>query len=256
MSPENPNHEIYETNYSAKNLELNPTTSYDREIINQRASLIAQYGHGKDVLDLCCGSGVYLLPHLSHVKSAVGVDFSNKMLGSFKTAFAKDIPPNLTLVESDASALPLHDRSIDFVFSYTALYHVPNLRAVISEVARVLRTDGIAALEVGNLWSLNTIYSYVWHWTSGWGRPYHCSLSEIRKIIRDAGLVVLDWEAFQFIPLYTSPKPLLFLHPFFGGHWKRLLGLKYRGRMLDSWISNSPPLKPFSFRHLIILRKS
>jgi ubiquinone/menaquinone biosynthesis C-methylase UbiE len=67
---QNPNRHIYTKIYTQNNVTLDTIiSSYDRWLINFYFSLIEKYGTGKDVLDLCCGSGSRLLPKLHTMKS-------------------------------------------------------------------------------------------------------------------------------------------------------------------------------------------
>ena len=56
--------------------------------------------------------------------------------------------PWLTVVEGDASALPFEDGSVDAVVMLDVLEHVPEPRAVLTEVRRVLRPGGVVVLSV------------------------------------------------------------------------------------------------------------
>ena len=49
---------------------------------------------------------------------------------------------NLEVVAAAADALPLADKSMDFVFSSNVLEHVPNRKQVVQEIRRVLRPGG------------------------------------------------------------------------------------------------------------------
>src|SRR6266545_4648683 len=110
----NPNRAIYERNYTAAQLELRPPTAWDRYLVELRMGLIRRYGAGKDVLDLCCGTGSYLLPNLDLFRSAVAVDFSSAMLGVLRERLGRPPPPNVTVIEEDAQELSLADESVDF----------------------------------------------------------------------------------------------------------------------------------------------
>lgn len=249
------NREIINRNYSDESLRLKPATKYDEEIIKLRFSYIKNYGVGKEVLDLCCGTGSYLIPVLDRVKNAVGVDFSSTMLAGFKKDLHGKIPSHLKIIEADARDLTLHNNSIDFVFSYTSLYTVPDVELVIKEVARVLRPGGHAVLELGNLWSLNFLVSMVQYKKSGWCKPFFVSYNNMHRYFKDAGLDVIKKHSFQLLPMYGAPRSLFYLRPFLSPFWKKILGVKIGERILDDWISGSWPLKYFAFRHLFLLKK-
>ena len=102
------------------------------------------------VLDLGCGSGAStravldaweVLRGSSDGLSLTGVDASEGMVAQ---ARAKDWPPNVTLVVSDAvthlASLP--GGSVDGVLGCYLLRNVPDRAALVAEVARVLRPGG------------------------------------------------------------------------------------------------------------------
>jgi ubiquinone/menaquinone biosynthesis C-methylase UbiE len=249
------NREIFNNNYPENSLCLKPTTTYDGRMITLRFLLIERFGAGKDVLDLCCGTGSYLIPIVDRVKSAVGLDFSSTMLDGFRKTLQRPFPSHLVLVEADARALPLGDESFDFVFSYASLYYVPNIQAALNEVGRVLRSGGHAALELGNLYSLNTLVSNIQHKNCGWAKPFHIPYGTMRRYLQDAGLNVVEWRAFQALPMYGAPKRLFYLYPLLSSLWKRILGIQVKGRMLDERVSGSWPVRLFAFRHLFLVTK-
>lgn len=251
----NPNLEIYNKNYSDHNLAIKTKTAYDEYMIALRFSFIEKYGAGRDVLDLCCGTGSYLIPVLNRVRSAVGVDFSSNMLNGFKKNLGGKIPSNLTLLEGDATNLSIPDQSFDFVFSYTSLYYIPNVGAAIGEVSRVLRPGGYAVLELGNVYNINTIICNLQYKDSGWAKPFYIPYGKMWKYLQSAGLDVLEWRPFQILPMYGTPKRLFYLYPLLSPVWKKIMGLQMGGRMLDELISRSWPLRFFAFRHIFLVTK-
>ncbi|MBU1919063.1 class I SAM-dependent methyltransferase, partial [bacterium] len=71
------------------------------------------------------------------------------------------------------------DKSFDFIFSYASLYHIPRVKNVVNEIARVLYPGGFAAIELGNLYSINTFAASALHIFKGLARPYHISYSKM-----------------------------------------------------------------------------
>lgn len=251
----NPNREIYNCNYSNNNLALNPANRYERNFIALRKAYIERYGYGRDVLDLCCGSGSYLIPALQQVKRAIGIDFSSNMLDAFRTNVGGQSPVNLTLLEEDATRLSLPDACVDFVFSYTALYHVPRLDQALAEACRVLRKGGYAVFELGNSHSINTLVSNVFHRHYGWAKPYHVPYATLRRFVQEAGFEVVEWRSFQLLNNYGVPLRLIWLYPLASSLWKHLLGIEIGEKMLDEWLAGAGPLRSFAFRHLVVVRK-
>jgi ubiquinone/menaquinone biosynthesis C-methylase UbiE len=252
---ENPNRDIYTRAYTAAQLELHPGTAWDAHLVDLRLSLIRELGTGKDVLDLCCGSGAYLLPNLERFRSAVAVDFSPTLLEALRERLGSDPPLRPTLIEADVQELPLPDTSVDFAWSYTSLYYVPALDRALAHVARVLRPGGHAALELGNSQSLNEIVSAAQHRDAGSARLYARPYSELRQLVTATGLEILDWRTFQLLTMYGAPRRLRLLGPLFSARWKSVLGRQVAGKMLDEWLSSTPPLRRFAFRHLVVARK-
>jgi len=252
----NINKYIYEKFYSDKNLRLDPQTAYDKYIIDLRFSLIKRYGVGKDVLDLCCGTGSYLIPVVETLRSAKGIDFSQTMLTGFLDNIKGRIPSNLYLIKGDAALIPLRDECLDFVFSYTSLYHVPEGSSAILEISRVLRKGGHAALELGNLYSLNTIICNVHHKKSGWAKPFHVPYRKMLRFFDRAGLKIIKRYSFQFLNSYGVPPNLILLYPLAMPLWRKILGVRYKGKILDEWLSGSWPLHHLAFRHIFVVKKN
>jgi len=179
-----PNQEIYEKNYSAQQLALDSSAAYDQNMDAFRFGILKQYGTSKDILDLGCGSGSYLIPFVNESKSAIGLDFSPQLLEAFRKKLGEKLPENLRLIRGDIRDIPLPESSIDFAFSFASLYHVPDPELYIAQISRVLRPGGIACLELGNFWSLNTLFSYFWHRTHGWAKPFHFSVTKMNRLIK------------------------------------------------------------------------
>src|SRR3954454_6647469 len=78
------NREISNRNYSASQLDLVADDAVNQNLIALRLDYVRRLGAGKDVLDLCCGTGSYLLPALGQMRSAVAVDFSSTMLDGLR----------------------------------------------------------------------------------------------------------------------------------------------------------------------------
>ena len=102
---------------------------------------------GKDVLEIGCGTGMILKEIAPVAKSAVGIDISPGML---EQAAAR----GLDVQVASATDLPFEDESFDAVYSFKVLAHVEEIETAMSEVARVLRPGGRAALEFYNKRSL------------------------------------------------------------------------------------------------------
>lgn len=97
----------------------------------------------KRVLDLGCGTGIFLGELASRCRFTVGVDLS---LGMLRVANVRR--KKAALVLADADHLPFADGRFDAVVSVTLLQNMPNPAETVKETARVLREGGVAFFTV------------------------------------------------------------------------------------------------------------
>ena len=105
---------------------------------------------GREVLEVGCGTGMILKEIAPFARRAVGVDISHGMLEQARAR-------GLDVVEGNATELPFPDASFDVVYSFKVLAHVEQIHRAMSEVSRVLRPGGVAALEFYNKHSLRYV---------------------------------------------------------------------------------------------------
>jgi len=92
-------------------------------------------------VDLCCGTGDLLLAFERAGRARIyGADFCHPMLLGARRKGAT------RLVEADALRLPLADGSVDLVASAFGFRNLSNYRAGLTEIRRVLRPGGLAAI--------------------------------------------------------------------------------------------------------------
>ena len=108
------------------------------------ANLLSQIDLQPPVLDLACGDGVvsaYAFGRSLHS----GCDL---MMSQLQKAKQRDQYKTLTF--ADAREMPYRDSSFGMVMSNSVLEHVPNVSALISETARVLKPGGLFVFTVPN----------------------------------------------------------------------------------------------------------
>ncbi|HEV8590205.1 MAG TPA: class I SAM-dependent methyltransferase [Pyrinomonadaceae bacterium] len=90
---------------------------------------------GADVLDVGCGNG-FIAHHLSAMlgSSVIGIDMTDKTQAP------------IDYRKFDGSRFPLPDDSVDAVLLCYVLHHAQDVRAVLSEMKRVLRPGGLAVI--------------------------------------------------------------------------------------------------------------
>lgn len=116
----------------------------------------------KDVLEVACGTGPGLGLLQRRAKTLVAGDISDAMVAKAKEHYGSRID----IRTIDAVSLPFHDRSLDVVIIFEALYYVAEAAKFISECARVLRPGGVLLISNANkdLYDFNpSPHSHVYH---------------------------------------------------------------------------------------------
>jgi ubiquinone/menaquinone biosynthesis C-methylase UbiE len=96
---------------------------------------------GLVLLDLGCGHGAQHPRLRQQQMHILGVDRSPGMLRE-ACAQARRAGLDVRVCRGDATCIPLADGSVDRVMANHMLYHVPDPRAALAEMRRVLRDDG------------------------------------------------------------------------------------------------------------------
>jgi 2-polyprenyl-3-methyl-5-hydroxy-6-metoxy-1,4-benzoquinol methylase len=77
-------------------------------------------------LDLGCGVGRITRALARRFGTVVGIDVSDEMVRRARDLHPPGAYPNLRFAESDGVSIALDDGSVDFVFSYEVLQHMPH----------------------------------------------------------------------------------------------------------------------------------
>jgi SAM-dependent methyltransferase len=100
---------------------------------------------GDRVLDVACGTGIAArtaAERVGRAGSVVGLDLNPAML-----EVAARIRPDIEWREGDAAELPFGDESFDAVLCQSAVFFFPDVDRAFSEMTRVLRRGGVAAIQ-------------------------------------------------------------------------------------------------------------
>jgi ubiquinone/menaquinone biosynthesis C-methylase UbiE len=108
-----------------------------------RYAVAAEIARGKAVLDLACGEGYGAFLMSRAAVRVVGVDVSSEAVAHATATYGSD---HLQYVVGSCTAVPLADDSVDLVVSFETLEHVQNHDAMLDEIRRVLRPDGLLIL--------------------------------------------------------------------------------------------------------------
>jgi len=203
------------------------------------------------LVDLCCATGEHLAALKPSNGVAIGIDFSVPYLieAEFRRKSMGD--ESIHYFAGDARALPLATGSVDTLYSLSALYVVPELDRVLGEIVRVLRIGGRCILDLGNRQSINSFC--IRNYYTELPPSYHLSVPEMLELCRYNSLQLVEHRAFQILPLWAGRPRWLWplLHPV----WKRILGTRVAGRMVDEWLCCMPIFRRLAFRHLLVCEK-
>lgn len=92
---------------------------------------------GEEILDLGCSRGFYVRELEKYTEGVIGVDISESSLKEAVTQKVK---------YGDITNLNFEANSFDKIYSLHTIEHVPNLKQFFSEIARVLKSGGIAVI--------------------------------------------------------------------------------------------------------------
>ena len=114
--------------------------------------------YGDWVLDLGCGEGRHVISaYVDGNVNSVGVDLSLDDLRTTLDKFSEfDEPDNsaksFSLSAANALKLPFADNSFDKVICSEVLEHIPDYRAALAEIERVLKPGGLMCASVPRRW--------------------------------------------------------------------------------------------------------
>jgi SAM-dependent methyltransferase len=152
---------------------------------------------GMTVLDLGCGEGRHAFEALRRGATVVALDHGRPevtttagWLRAIAEAGEAPAGAHAGVARGDLLALPFPDASVDRVIAAEVLEHIPDDRAALSEIARVLRPGGRVAVTVPRYgpervcWALSDAYHAN---EGGHVRIYRGDV--LRRRLSDAGLV-------------------------------------------------------------------
>jgi SAM-dependent methyltransferase len=152
---------------------------------------------GMTVLDLGCGEGRHAFEAFRRGASVVAVDWgvpevrtTKRWLGAIAEAGEAPDGARFEVVRGDLRALPVPDASVDRVIASEVLEHIPDDLAAMTEIARVLKPGGRAAVTVPRYgpericWALSDEY----HANDG-GHIRIYTASVLRSRLASVGLV-------------------------------------------------------------------
>jgi len=151
---------------------------------------------GDRVLDLGCGSGRHTIEACRWPVRAVGADIGRLDLLKARYMLAdlrrKGIAPGYAdFVLADAQHLPFKDGAFDRVVCTEVLEHIPDDRAGIRELYRVLRPGGDIAVSVPRYWPEKLFWTLSWdYWHTPGGHVRQYKPGVMHRYLEEQGLQV------------------------------------------------------------------
>jgi 2-polyprenyl-3-methyl-5-hydroxy-6-metoxy-1,4-benzoquinol methylase len=166
---------------------LKPTGEEDGLIASEhygRYLWAAQLARGMNVLDAGCGTA-YGTKTLAEAGASLvtGVDISEKAIHEGRETYGNKL---IDLRQGDLTALPFSDGEFDLIVCFEVIEHVDDRDAVLAELKRVLKLDGLLCISTPN----SRVYPP--------GNPYHIHEYEPEDFARTLA------ERFSHIALFRQ----------------------------------------------------
>lgn len=127
-----------------------------------RYLLAARVAAGRSVIDIGSGEGYGSAWLASTARRVVGLEFDPRAARAAAARYARG---NLAFATGDARRLPFASESADVVTCFEMVEHVGEPEAVLDEIRRVVRPDGLALISTPN----KAVYTD----EAGYRNPYH-----------------------------------------------------------------------------------
>jgi 2-polyprenyl-3-methyl-5-hydroxy-6-metoxy-1,4-benzoquinol methylase len=109
-------------------------------------------------LDAGCGDGIHSIRLARRGYSVVGVDFAGYVLDEArKRATKSGLDRRVRFEHGSLLNLPFADDSFEYVLCWGVLMHIPEVETAISELARVVKPNGIVIVNENNMWSMESV---------------------------------------------------------------------------------------------------
>lgn len=192
----------------------------------QRRYFLYEDFNGKDVLEIGIGQGTDLMQFARAGAHCHGVDITDNHIQLSKSNFELNGIP-VDIRKADATKLPYGDATIDCVYSFGVIHHIPEAEQVLAEIRRVLKPGGVLLIALYYKWSAFHLFSKLfahgilmgWLVTKGYAgllatieegadgvstRPYvkMYSKSDVARLV--SGFKIADLSVHQLEPNHFS----------------------------------------------------
>lgn len=140
---------------------VSPFYVNDYQILNYYVQKLLPFWKDKVILDVGCGSGIQTIQYARGAKHVFAIDLSENLIRKLQKKVKSCDLCNVTIIQSDATRIPLESDSVDFVSAYgDVIGHIPNFHEAIAEMARVCKNGGIVTIEYDNKWHLGLLSNF------------------------------------------------------------------------------------------------
>ncbi len=142
----------------------------------------------KTCLEFGCGNG-RMTQFLAEIfKQVYAIDISQEMINSAKKRLSH--LSNISYLIEDGQKIDLDDNSMDFIFSYIVLQHLPiknMVKETLKEFHRIIKGDGLVKIQVRGVPAYGGIFRYF-----KWYYGVSFSEEEINNILKEIGFEVIN----------------------------------------------------------------
>jgi 2-polyprenyl-3-methyl-5-hydroxy-6-metoxy-1,4-benzoquinol methylase len=110
------------------------------------------------VLDAGCGDGSHSVRLAARGYPVVAIDFSEHVLDRARANAARHTVQHLVRFDrASLTDLPIANEAYEHVLCWGVLMHIPDVAKAISELARIIRSQGVLVVSENNMWSFDSV---------------------------------------------------------------------------------------------------
>ena len=138
-----------------------------------------QFKKDARILELGCGNAILWRSNLQKIPEDAHIllsDFSQGMLNDARGILG-DAAERFEYEVIDAELIPYPDNSFDIIIANLMLYHIPDLKKAISEISRVLKSNGVFYATTFGLQYMKELSDLVYNYDN----KINCSLEPVAR---------------------------------------------------------------------------